>query len=117
MDTTRPVRLKMSAAPLVIVANQEVTVMIDAVARSVRSLGNCPTCKAPTYIPCVTSGADGIHSAFSPHYRNLALDFRSSDWPLGSKDTILRALTSELDARLYRYVLETDHLHIECVPE
>jgi hypothetical protein len=89
------------------------TTMIDAVARSVRGLGNCPTCKAPVYIPCLTSGADGIHSQDSPHYRNMALDFRSSDWPLGSRDSILRALKDELDAGLYHYVLESDHLHVE----
>lgn len=112
MDTTRPVRLKLTHVPTVVIITPENATIINAMVRSVMALGNCPMCKAPTYIPCLTSGLDGIHSAGSRHYANAALDFRSSDWPLGSRDTVLRALAGEL-GNDFTYRIESDHLHIE----
>jgi hypothetical protein len=113
MDTTLPVRIKADdKLPVIIVATPEATAIINALGRAAAGFGNCPTCKAPRYVPCITSGLEGVHSRNSRHYRNAALDARISDWPIGTRDALLRALSLELGPA-FRYRLEVDHLHME----
>lgn len=62
-------------------------------------------------VTTVTSGNDGTHRADSKHYSNAALDFRIA-WIPSQEPSILQAIRGALPPG-YRYVRETDHLHVE----
>lgn len=111
-DTTLPIRIKADPRrPLIIVATPEVCTMIDAVANATGGMNRCDRCNQPLYVPCITSGVEGVHSDGSDHFRNSALDFRRFDWE-PDRDKILASLKARLPDG-YRYLLEQDHLHVE----
>lgn len=63
----------------------------------------------------ITSGLEGPHKKGSLHFRGLAVDLRTRDYPLSAA----RAFAQELRRGLgedYNVVLEADHLHVEYDP-
>lgn len=61
----------------------------------------------------ITSTFEGVHSASSLHYANLAYDCRL---PLSNAPVIARLLQRSL-GNDYDVVIEDDHYHIEYDPE
>lgn len=59
----------------------------------------------------ITSGNDGAHRHDSKHYSNAALDFRIV-WAAFQERSFLQKLRESLPPS-YRYLLESDHLHVE----
>ena len=77
----------------------------------------CQACReivGEAYVPTLTSGMDGQHSAESGHYYGRALDFRSHDLP---DDTTLRqGIKTRVGVILgdrYLCLLEPTHFHIQ----
>lgn len=69
----------------------------------------------------VTSGNDGKHMKGSLHYEGKALDFRTSNWPMGRQEAILteikRSLGTDYDCLLECMGTPNQHLHIEYDPK
>jgi len=61
----------------------------------------------------ITSGMEGSHRRASKHFKSEAVDFRIV-WPAAQRDAVLKAIMDMLKPRA-RYILETDHLHVETV--
>lgn len=69
----------------------------------------------------VTSGNDSKHMKGSLHYEGKALDFRTSNWPMGRQEAILteikRSLGTDYDCLLECMGTPNQHLHIEYDPK
>ena len=68
------------------------------------------------YTPTITSLTDGTHQRESYHYKNLAMDLRTSDLPMERQEDYVKDL-KEIMGSEYDVVLESDHIHIEPSPE
>ena len=61
----------------------------------------------------ITSTFEGVHSASSLHYANLAIDFRLPD---KSRDEIIAEIRDYLKHN-YDVCVEADHIHVEYDPK
>lgn len=66
----------------------------------------------------VTGGMDGVHSLYSAHYRNMALDFRTNHVPPEKRGLIFDVLVKALPTPTFDVLWEdrgkpNEHIHCE----
>lgn len=66
---------------------------------------------------CVlTSATDSKHGEHSHHYKELAIDIRTSNIDVNMRQPIVAALQKQLGIQ-YQVIYEVDHIHIEFDPK
>jgi hypothetical protein len=65
------------------------------------------------YDVTITSGCDGKHKDGSRHYKGLAIDFRTRDFPEGCKLATWRDRLAKRLGDEYFVLIEPDHLHVQ----